>query len=95
MKLSDILKKPMITERALKMVKDSVFTFYTNKFATKHQIKSAAEELFNVEVASVKTTIRKGKVRKRGKKMIKKRLPDYKIAYIKLKKGKIDLFPET
>lgn len=95
MRLDDIIKKPIITESALQKVKSSVYTFYVNSRATKHQIKETAEKLFDIKVKSVQTNLRKGKIRKTGKRMIKKPMSDKKIAYIHVSKGKIDLFPHT
>lgn len=95
MKINEILNRPKITEKALKKVKDSVYLFEVNKYATKHQIRKAVEKLFSVEVLDVKTVIRKGKIRKLGRRMKEKRRPDVKLAYVKVKKGKIDLFPQT
>lgn len=95
MRLDDIIKKPIITESALQKVKSSVYAFYVNRRATKHQIKATAEKLFDIKIKSVQTNIRKGKIRKTGKRMIKKRMVNTKIAYIHVSKGKIDLFPHT
>lgn len=95
MKLDDSIKKPIITESSLQKVKSSVYSFYVNRRATKHQIKETAEKLFDIKVKSVHTNIRKGKIRKTGKRMIKKHMADAKIAYIHVSKGKIDLFPQT
>lgn len=95
MRYHDLIQKPMITEQALQKAKRSVYGFYVHKKATKSQIKAGVQQLFGVEVASVKTAIRKGKLRKVGKRMVKKNLPDYKIAYVTVRKGKIDLFPQT
>lgn len=95
MKLNEILLKPIITEKVLQEVKNSIYAFYVNMAANKYQIKEAAEKLFSVEVASVKTHIKKGKIRRAGKRMKSKKLPDCKIAYLKVKKGKILIFPQT
>lgn len=95
MKLNDIIQKPMITEQVLQKVKDSVYGFHVHRMANKHQIKAALEQLFDIEIGSVRTILRKGKIHKVGKRLIKKQLPDHKIAYVKVKKGKIDLFPQT
>ena len=95
MKIDQVLIKPKITEKGLKEAKNSVYLFEVNLKANKHQIKEAVEKIFNVSVAWVRTMIRKGKVRRVGKRMKEKILPRIKLAYIKLKKGKIDLFPQT
>lgn len=95
MRIDHVLQKPMITEGALQKVKSSVYAFYVNKNATKHQIKASVERLFEVKIASIRTIIRKGKIRKVGKRMVKKQATEVKIAYIHVIKGKINLFPQT
>ena len=87
--------RPIITESALQKVKSSVYSFYVHTHATKHQIKETIEKLFDVIVKGVHTHVRKGKLKKKGKRMIKTRMTDTKIAYIHVSKGKIDLFPQA
>jgi large subunit ribosomal protein L23 len=95
MKINRILIKPRITEKGLIKAKDSVYLFEVNINADKNQVKKAVEELFAVQVLNVKIIIRKGKMRRVGRRMKEKRISDIKLAYIKLRKGKIDLFPQT
>lgn len=95
MHLNDVLIKPKITEKALKEVSRSVYPFQVARAASKYQIKDAVESIFKVKVSDIKTSVKKGKMRRVGKRMKAKRLPDTKIAYIKLKEGKIDLFPQN
>lgn len=95
MRLDTIIQRPMITERSLARVKSSVYGFYVNPKAGKKQISAALEKLFGVKVSSVRTLTRKGKVRKAGRRMVKKQLPDRKVAYVHVSQGKIDLFPQT
>ncbi len=91
---ANILKKPKITEKSLKQVKGSVYVFTVEKDANKHQIKKNIETLFKVKVAEVKTMVRKGKIRRVGKRQALKKLSQTKIAFIRLSEGKIDLFPQ-
>ena len=95
MLINKILIKPKITEKALKKAASSIYTFEVGKNANKYTIKTAVEEMFNVKVAEVKTVSRKGKVRRVGRRMKSKKGSDKKIAYIKVKSGKIDLFPQS
>ncbi|GIW62453.1 MAG: 50S ribosomal protein L23 [Patescibacteria group bacterium] len=95
MKINNVLKKPIITEKSSQLLKDSVYVFEVDRRANKHQVKSAVESIFAVEVAEVKTFIRKGKIKRVGRKMQTKKMPDRKIAYIKVSKGNIDLFPKV
>lgn len=95
MKLNNILIQPLITEKTSGMAQHKVYTFLVHTEANKDQIALAVEQLFGVVVNNIKTTIRKGKEKKVGKKMNIKMMPDRKIAYITLKKGTIDLFPQS
>ena len=92
----DILKSPVVTEKSVILKEDStdedsgrvqgqVLTFKVVKKATKPQIKSAIEEIFNVKVAAVRTLQYDGKVKKRGR--IEGRKAAWKKAYVTLRKG--------
>ena len=92
----DILKSPVVTEKSVILKEDStdensgrvqgqVLTFRVDKKATKPQIKSAIEEIFNVKVAAVRTIQYDGKVKKRGR--IEGRKAAWKKAYVTLRKG--------
>lgn len=95
MKIDQVLIKPKITEKGMLKTKEGVYFFEVNPQATKNQVKEAVEKLFKVEVKEVKILLRKGKVRRAGRRLKEKRMSDQKLAYIKLAKGKIDLFPQT
>ncbi|OGK25108.1 50S ribosomal protein L23 [Candidatus Roizmanbacteria bacterium RIFCSPLOWO2_01_FULL_37_13] len=95
MKINEILIKPIVTEKATNLVKDKVYTFETNPKANKNQIKEALEKLYQVKVLKVRIMIRKGKKKKVGRRMVVKKLPDKKVAFIQISEGKIDLFPQA
>lgn len=95
MKINEILIKPLVTEKTTKMVNEKVYSFQVNAKANKNQIKKTVEEIFKVKVRSVRVISRLGKVRRTGKKMMKKQMPGKKIAYVSLKEGKIDIFPQS
>jgi large subunit ribosomal protein L23 len=59
----DIIRSPVITEKATVASERNQVTFKVARTATKPQIKEAVEKLFDVKVKSVNTLIRKGKVR--------------------------------
>ncbi len=66
-----MILKPIITEKAvLKIERENVLTFETEKQKTKNQIKKEIESLFSVKVEKIRTSIRGNK----------------KYAYVKLKK---------
>lgn len=95
MKINDILLKAHITEKSMRETALNTYCFEVNIKATKNQIRSSVEKLFKVEVKSVRTYIKKGKIKRVGRKMRPKKRPDKKIAFVTLKKGKIDIFPVT
>lgn len=95
MRINNILIKPLLTEKTTSLVQKGVYVFVVNNKANKNKIKEGVEKLFKVKVAVVRLSVRKGKIRKVGKKMIPKKKPDRKIAFVKLSEGKINIFPQT
>lgn len=95
MKIEDVLKKPVLTEKGTNLANHKEYLFETNLKANKNNIKEALEKLYKVKVKQVKILIRKGKTRRVGRRMVSKKLADKKIAFIKLSEGKIDLFPQA
>lgn len=84
-KLYDVIRKPIITEKATMVSESNALVFEVAMSATKPLIKEAVEALFNVKVKSVNTTLTKGKV-KRFKGVLGTRR-DVKKAYVTLEKG--------
>lgn len=81
-----IVKRPIITEKALGLKEDHRFLcFEVLARANKTQVKQAVEKLFNVRVASVNTAGFKGKMRRQGR--YSGRRSDWKKAFVKLKPG--------
>jgi len=95
MKINEVIVKPLITEKTTNLTKDNFFAFVVNKKANKQQIKLTLEELYSVKIAEVKIVSRKGKKRLVGKMRKVKKLPDTKIAYVKVVKGSLDFFPKA
>ncbi len=83
--LYDVIRKPVITEKATMASEANAVVFEVAIDANKPQIKEAVESLFNVKVKAVNTTITKGKV-KRFKGQIGRR-NDVKKAYVTLEEG--------
>lgn len=86
----DVILAPVITEKATLQSELNQVVFKVRKDATKPQIKAAVEKLFDVEVRSVNTLVRKGKSRAfRG---VRGRTSDVKKAVVTLADGhKIDV----
>jgi large subunit ribosomal protein L23 len=81
----DIIRSPVITEKATVASERNQVIFRVASHATKPQIKEAVEKLFDVKVKRVNTLIRKGKVRNfRG---MRAELSDVKNAIVTLEEG--------
>ena len=86
MDVYQILKKPIVTEKAMdKKEGERTLCFEVAPAASKTEIRAAVETLFKVKVAAVRTANVAGKERRRGKFTGYK--PDWKKAYVKLKAG--------
>ena len=67
LKVYDIIKKPVVSEKSMKQMADKKYTFIVHKDATKIQIKDAVEKLFEgAKVEKVNTINNLGKVKRRG-----------------------------
>jgi large subunit ribosomal protein L23 len=85
LKAYDIIVAPVITEKATIASEFNKVVFRVRPEATKTDIKSAVEQLFNVKVKSVNTLIRKGKLKQfRGMKALQS---DVKKAVVTLEAG--------
>ena len=83
--LYDVIRKPIITEKATMASEHGAVVFEVAIEANKPQIKEAIENLFSVKVKSVNTTITKGKTKRfKGKLGVRK---DVKKAYVTLEDG--------
>jgi len=83
--LYDVLRSPVITEKATMASEYNQVMFNVARTATKLQIKEAVERLFTVKVKAVNTLNRKGKV-KRFKGRVGKQ-SDFKRAIVTLEEG--------
>ena len=86
----DIIKSPVITEKALVAKEETqdgrqLLTFRVDRHATKPEIKSAIETIFQVKVDAVRTLNYMGKIKRRGRH--EGRRPAWKKAYVTLKQG--------
>ncbi len=60
----DVIRSPVITEKATLASDRNQVVFRVAPDATKPEIKAAAEALFKVKVKAVNTLVRKGKVKR-------------------------------
>jgi len=88
----EIIKRPLITEKTniQKEIANQV-TFEVDRRANRIEIRQAVETAFKVKVANIQTLQVKGKVKRRGRSVGKRR--DWKKAIITLMPGeRIDFF---
>ena len=97
-KLPDLVRRPIVTEKATLLMEQNKYTFEVTPQATKPEIKAAIEDLFQVKVVQVNTQHLPRKKRRVGKFIGFK--PHYKRAIVTLAPGDEDkirqaLFPEV
>lgn len=81
-----VIIRPVITEKSLNRIRNSQYTFEVSLDANKYEIKKAVEKEYKVNVLSVKTMVRKGKLKTVGRKRQKKQYPAHKFAIVQIKK---------
>jgi large subunit ribosomal protein L23 len=91
--LIDLIKYPIITDKATKLLESNQYSFAIDRKATKPEIKLAIEYLFQVKVKCVNTCHTPRKKRRIGKFIGNK--ANYKKAIVTLSSGNsINLFSE-
>jgi large subunit ribosomal protein L23 len=92
--LADIIRRPLVTEKATLLLENNQYSFEVDPKAAKPEIKAAVEELFNVRVVGVSTQNPPRKKRRVGKFMGHR--AQYKRAVVTLALGdSITLFPDV
>lgn len=81
----DVIRKPIITEKATMASESGAVVFEVAMDANKPSIKEAVEALFGVKVKAVNTSITKGKVKRFRGQLGKRR--NVKKAYVTLEEG--------
>jgi len=93
---SDIIKKPIVTEKVNKQTeKQNRYCFVVDKRANKLEIKKAVESFYNVRVDNVNTCVVPAKAKSRMTKpgVLNGRKPSYKKATVTVAQGEtIDLY---
>jgi large subunit ribosomal protein L23 len=86
MNLTDVIRRPLITEKTSILREDGrTIVFHVAAGANKTDIKHAVEHLLGAKVASVRTSITHGKVKRQGR-FVGQR-SDWKRAYVRLRDG--------
>jgi large subunit ribosomal protein L23 len=88
----DIILAPVVSEKSYDLIEErNTYTFEVDTRSNKEQIRDAVETVFDVTVLRVNTMNRKGKRKRTGYKMGKRK--DVKRAVVTLAEGDtIDLF---
>lgn len=96
MKLSEVLVKPILTEKAnAQQEKLRRYAFRVHRKANKLEIKKAVEEFYGVNVVDINTVVVPGKNKTRFTKAgyVQGRKPSYKKALVTVAEGEsIDLY---
>ena len=86
MKLTNVIRRPLITEKTSILREDGrTIVFHVAADANKIEIKRAIEQLLGTRVETVRTAIAHGKVKRQGR--FAGRRSDWKKAYVKLREG--------
>ncbi len=92
MKAKDILKKPVVTEKASQDTAWGRYVFEVDRQANKLDIARAVEETFGVKVKRVRTIMVHGKTKRSGRYRRQIKQANWKKAIVELVEGeKIDL----
>lgn len=91
MHLSEVLRRPLVTEKNTALQERNKYVFEVAREANKPQIKDAVEAAFKVTVTGVNTINVRGKTKKYGGRVTQ--APSWKKAVVTLKAGdKIQIF---
>jgi len=91
--MKSVLVRPLVTEKSMADVAKGKYSFVVARRATKSEIKYAIKTQFNVTVATIATSVIKGKTQRVGIRRQEVDKPEWKKATVTLKKGeKIALF---
>jgi large subunit ribosomal protein L23 len=86
MNANQIIRRPLVTEKSTILREEgNVIAFEVAPGANKIQVKSAVEELFKVKVEEVRLFNVRGKMKRMGRFVGKRR--DWRKAYVRLKDG--------
>ena len=86
MKLTDVIRRPLVTEKTTVMRERApIVVFEVAVAATKIDVKRAVQVLFGAKVRSVRTEIMHGKIKRQGR--FAGPRPDWKKAWVRLRDG--------
>jgi large subunit ribosomal protein L23 len=86
MRITEVIRRPIVTEKtSIARGVTEVLVLEVARDATKIDIRRAVEKLFGSKVASVRTQIGHGKIKRQGR--FSGQRPDRKKAWVRLKAG--------
>ena len=87
--MTDVIKRPVVTEKAMKLGELRQYVFEVDTKANKIEIRKAIEAMFEVNIISIRTVRIKGKIKSRmtRKGMMQGSTPLRKKAYVTIKEG--------
>jgi large subunit ribosomal protein L23 len=85
MRIQDVIRRPLITEKSTELRDKNVIAFEVAPRANKIQIKKAVEAQFQRKVTDVRVARFAGKERRQGR--FKGYRPEWKKAYVRLADG--------
>lgn len=86
MKLTAVIRRPLVTEKTTVLREDGrTLVLQVAAHANKVEIRRAVEHLFGSKVADVRTATMRGKIKRQGR--FAGRRPDWKKAYVRLRDG--------
>ena len=87
----DIIIRPVVSEKSYAGLENNTYTFLVDPRSNKTEIKEAIQKIWDVQVLSVNTINRKGKVKRR--RFTQGKRPDQKRAIVTLAEGdSIEIF---
>jgi large subunit ribosomal protein L23 len=86
MRPTEVIRRPLITEKTTRAREEGpVLVLEVSPRATKVDIKRAVQHLFGAKVASVRTQMGHGKIKRQGR--FSGQRPDLKKAWVRLREG--------
>ncbi|MCZ6783633.1 MAG: 50S ribosomal protein L23 [Proteobacteria bacterium] len=86
MNLHEVIRRPLVTEKSnIGREEQNLVAFAVDPRANKHEIRRAVEELFKVQVVTVRTMRQPRKTRRMGR--FTGRRPEWKKALVQLAEG--------
>ncbi len=86
MRETEVIRRALVTEKTSIQREDTgIIVLEVAMRATKVEIKQAVERLLGSKVASVRTSINHGKIKRQGR--FSGQRPDWKKAYVRLRDG--------